>query len=84
MSGTVAAIGGFVDLADGPKHPAFPGVGFITMPELSWRRFDDPSEIVATGQRVTCEVLAFDTTIDLPGGRLALSRGKPYISPSMF
>lgn len=65
LSGTVAAIetfGVFVDLDDGPQHPTFPGVGFITMPELSWRRFEDPSEIVSTGQPVTCEVLAFDTT----------------------
>ena len=65
LSGTVAAIerfGVFVDLDDGPKHPAFPGVGFITIPELSWRRFEDPSEVISTGQHVTCEVLAFDTT----------------------
>ncbi|BCY11723.1 S1 RNA-binding domain-containing protein [Actinoplanes sp. L3-i22] len=64
MSGTVAAIesfGVFVDLDDGPKHPAFPGVGFITIPELSWRSFEDTFAIVAIGQRVTCEVLAFDT-----------------------
>jgi small subunit ribosomal protein S1 len=65
LSGTVAAIerfGVFVDLDDGPKHPTFPGVGFITMPELSWRTFEDPSEIISTGQHVTCEVLDFDTT----------------------
>lgn len=65
LSGTVAAIerfGIFVDLDEGPKHPVFPGVGFITMPELSWRRFEDPSEIVSMGQHITCEVLAFDTT----------------------
>lgn len=65
LSGAVAAIepfGVFVDLDDGPKHPAFPGVGFITMPELSWRRFEDASEVVSTGQRVTCEVLVFDTS----------------------
>jgi ribosomal protein S1 len=64
LSGTVAAIkrfGVFVDLDDGPKHPVFPGVGFITIPELSWRWFQDPAEIVSTGQRVTCEVLVFDT-----------------------
>ncbi|MEU6721314.1 S1 RNA-binding domain-containing protein [Nonomuraea sp. NPDC046802] len=64
LSGTVAAIerfGIFVDLDDGPKHPVFPGVGFITMPELSWHRFEDPSEIVSMGQHIACEVLAFDT-----------------------
>jgi ribosomal protein S1 len=65
LSGTVAAIkrfGVFVDLDDGPKHPMFPGVGFITIPELSWRWFEDPAEIVSVSQRVTCEVLVFDTT----------------------
>jgi small subunit ribosomal protein S1 len=65
LSGTVAAIesfGIFVDLDDGPKHPVFPGVGFITMPELSWRRCEDASEIVSMGQHITCEVLTFDTT----------------------
>ncbi|SHN38714.1 S1 RNA-binding domain-containing protein [Cryptosporangium aurantiacum] len=65
LTGTVAAVesfGIFVDLDEGPKHPSFPGVGFITMPELSWRSFEDPFEIVAVGQYVTCEVLAFDTS----------------------
>ncbi|MEU8364343.1 S1 RNA-binding domain-containing protein [Nonomuraea sp. NPDC048882] len=65
LAGTVAAIerfGIFVDLDDGPRHPLLPGVGFITMPELSWRRFEDPSEIVSIGQRITCEFLAFDTS----------------------
>ncbi|MFJ5219720.1 S1 RNA-binding domain-containing protein [Streptomyces sp. NPDC088354] len=43
LSGKVAAIerfGVFVSLDDGPDHPVFPGVGFITIPELSWRRID--------------------------------------------
>lgn len=65
LSGTVAAIerfGVFVDLDDGPKHPVFPGVGFITIPELSWRWSQDPSEIISIGERITCEVLAFDTS----------------------
>ncbi|MGW1376991.1 hypothetical protein ACWD6P_22365, partial [Streptomyces sp. NPDC002446] len=38
LAGAVAAIerfGVFVALDDGPDHPVFPGVGFITMPELS-------------------------------------------------
>ncbi|MEV0143475.1 MULTISPECIES: S1 RNA-binding domain-containing protein [unclassified Nonomuraea] len=64
LSGTVAAIerfGVFVDLDDGPDHPVFPGVGFITMPELSWHRFEDPSEVVSVGEHITCEVLVFDT-----------------------
>ncbi|GAA4192758.1 hypothetical protein GCM10022252_34660 [Streptosporangium oxazolinicum] len=64
LSGTVAAIerfGVFVDLDDGPDHPVFPGVGFITMTELSWHRFEDPSEVVSVGEHVTCEVLVLDT-----------------------
>ena len=64
LSGTVAAIerfGVFVALDDGPGHPVFPGVGFITMPELSWRRFEAASDVVRVGQRVSCEFLQFDT-----------------------
>ncbi|XVQ09480.1 S1 RNA-binding domain-containing protein [Spirillospora sp. CA-255316] len=41
---------------------AVPGVGFVTVPELSWRRFDDASEVVRIGQRVTGEFLQFDTS----------------------
>ncbi|MGW6921702.1 S1 RNA-binding domain-containing protein [Streptomyces sp. NPDC054950] len=65
LTGTVAAIerfGVFVALGEGPDHPVFPGVGFITYPELSWRRFEAASEVVAVGQRVSCEFLQFDTT----------------------
>jgi ribosomal protein S1 len=64
LSGTVAAIesfGVFVDLDDGPDHPIFPGVGFIAMPEMSWHRFNDPSEVVSVGEHITCEFLVFDT-----------------------
>ncbi|GIE34901.1 hypothetical protein Ait01nite_079460 [Actinoplanes italicus] len=64
LSGTVAAIerfGVFVDLDEGPKHPVLPGVGFVTIPELSWRWFEDPSEVVSVGQHVTGEFLVFDT-----------------------
>ncbi|MFG2895421.1 S1 RNA-binding domain-containing protein [Streptomyces sp. NPDC048248] len=64
LSGTVAAIeqfGVFVDLDDGPGHPTFPGVGFLTIPELSWRRIDTPTDDVEVGQRVSCEFLDFDT-----------------------
>ena len=64
LSGTVAAIerfGVFVALDEGPGHPVHPGVGFITHPELSWRRFEAASEVVAVGQRVSCEFLQFDT-----------------------
>ncbi|WP_432188042.1 S1 RNA-binding domain-containing protein [Streptomyces sp. Tue6028] len=64
LSGTVAAIerfGVFVALDEGPEHPVFPGVGFITIPELSWRRIEAVSDVVQVGQRVSCEFLQFDT-----------------------
>ncbi|MET9087143.1 S1 RNA-binding domain-containing protein [Streptomyces sp. NPDC004237] len=64
LSGTVAAIerfGVFVALDEGPEHPVYPGVGFITHPELSWRRFEAASDVVEVGQRVSCEFLQFDT-----------------------
>ncbi|MGW1192349.1 S1 RNA-binding domain-containing protein [Streptomyces sp. NPDC002559] len=64
LSGTVAAIerfGVFVALDDGPPHPTLPGVGFLNLPELSWRRFDDPADVVQAGQRVSCEFIGFDT-----------------------
>ncbi|HEY4460729.1 MAG TPA: S1 RNA-binding domain-containing protein [Pseudonocardiaceae bacterium] len=64
LAGRVAALeqfGVFVALDDGPAHPVFPGVGFITYPELSWRRFEAASDVVAVGQRVSCEFLQFDT-----------------------
>lgn len=64
VAGTVAAIerfGVFVALDEGPGHPVHPGVGFITYPELSWRRVEAASEVVEIGQRVSCEFLQFDT-----------------------
>ncbi|MFI9724529.1 S1 RNA-binding domain-containing protein [Streptomyces sp. NPDC052396] len=64
LSGRVASIerfGVFVALDDGPDHPVFPGVGFIALPELSWRRFETASEILHVGQRVSCVFLQFDT-----------------------
>ncbi|WP_327732506.1 S1 RNA-binding domain-containing protein [Streptomyces nojiriensis] len=64
LTGTIAAIepfGVFVALDSGPDHPSFPGVGFITYPELSWTPFDEASEVVHIGQRVSCEFLQFDT-----------------------
>ncbi|WP_306425758.1 S1 RNA-binding domain-containing protein [Streptomyces sp. CS159] len=64
LTGTVATIesfGVFVTLDEGPDHPVYPGVGFITYPELSWRRFEAASEVVEVGQRVCCEFLQFDT-----------------------
>ncbi|MFE3942367.1 S1 RNA-binding domain-containing protein [Streptomyces sp. NPDC059118] len=65
LSGRIASIqrfGVFVALDSGPDHPVFPGVGFITIPGLSWRHFEDASDIVQVGQRVSCEFLQFDTT----------------------
>ncbi|MEU5660027.1 S1 RNA-binding domain-containing protein [Streptomyces sp. NPDC047737] len=64
LSGTIAAIepfGVFVALDDGPAHPVFPGVGFISVAELSWHYFEKATEIVQVGQRVSCEFLQFDT-----------------------
>ncbi|MFH8573217.1 S1 RNA-binding domain-containing protein [Streptomyces sp. NPDC017993] len=64
LSGTVAAIkqfGVFVDLDDGPDHPTLPGVGFISIPELSWRRINSPTDVIEVGQGVSCEFLQFDT-----------------------
>ncbi|WP_189261456.1 S1 RNA-binding domain-containing protein [Streptomyces fuscichromogenes] len=64
LTGTVAAIesfGVFVALDEGPEHPVYPGVGFITYPELSWRHFEAASDVVEVGQRVSCEFLQFDT-----------------------
>ncbi|MBD0738692.1 S1 RNA-binding domain-containing protein [Streptomyces sp. CBMA29] len=64
LSGTVTAIepfGVFVALDNGPTHPLFPGVGFITYPELAWQSFDEATDVVQVGQRVTCEFLQFDT-----------------------
>ncbi|MFI0424761.1 S1 RNA-binding domain-containing protein [Spongiactinospora sp. 9N601] len=43
------------------KGSVYPGVGFITVPELSWQYFDEVSEVVEIGQRVTCSVLCCDT-----------------------
>ncbi|HEY3869726.1 MAG TPA: S1 RNA-binding domain-containing protein [Actinocrinis sp.] len=65
LPGTVAAIerfGVFVGLDHGPAHPIFPGVGFITLPELSWRSFEAATDVVEVGRRVLCEFLQFDTT----------------------
>ncbi|MFJ3176684.1 S1 RNA-binding domain-containing protein [Streptomyces roseus] len=64
LSGTVAAVerfGVFVALDEGPEHPVFPGVGFNTIPELSWQRFEEVSDIVRVGERVSCAFLYFDT-----------------------
>jgi small subunit ribosomal protein S1 len=65
LSGTIAEVrdfGVFVALDDGPPHPVFSGVGFITIPELSWSWFEDPTEVVRVGQRVTCRFVDFDTS----------------------
>ncbi|MGI5350622.1 S1 RNA-binding domain-containing protein [Streptomyces sp. CA-250714] len=64
LSGTVAAIerfGVFVALDEGPAHPVYPGVGFITIPELSWLHIEAVEDVVRVGQRVSCEFLQFDT-----------------------
>ncbi|MFI6006923.1 S1 RNA-binding domain-containing protein [Streptomyces sp. NPDC051366] len=60
--GSIERFGVFVALDDGPDHPVFPGVGFITIPELSWRHVETASDVVQVGHRVSCEFLQFDTT----------------------
>ncbi|MFG2342006.1 S1 RNA-binding domain-containing protein [Streptomyces yangpuensis] len=60
--GSIERFGVFVALDDGPDHPVFPGVGFITIPELSWGHFEAASDVVQVGRRVRCEFLQFDTT----------------------
>lgn len=60
-TGEVSALmpfGVFVRL-DG--QPSGHGCGLIRVPELSWRDFGHPSEIVAVGERLTARVLAVDT-----------------------
>jgi small subunit ribosomal protein S1 len=64
LTGTVAAIkpfGVFVALDDGPEHPVFPGVGFVTWPELTWGHIEAMTDVVRVGQRVSGEFLVFDT-----------------------
>lgn len=49
---SVADFGVFVDLGG--------AVGFITVPNLSWRRIDHPSQVVQEGQEVVGAVLSVD------------------------
>lgn len=65
LTGRVADIqnfGVFIALDEGPPHPSFPGVGFVTIPELAWEYFEEAADVVRIGQRVRGEFLAFDTT----------------------
>ncbi len=65
LSGVVAAteqFGVFVALDDGPSHPTLPGVGFITVPDLSWRRINAVTDVVHVGDRITCIFIQFDVT----------------------
>lgn len=66
VTGTVSEtqpFGVFVRLdGEPPGLPTgLPGTGFINVPELSWSRFRETSDIVTVGQRVTTEVLGSDT-----------------------
>lgn len=64
VTGTVAAVhnfGVFVRLDGEPAHPAYPGTGFIRVPDLTWSRIDHPEDVVRPGQRVTGEVIGTDT-----------------------
>lgn len=65
LTGTVADVqnfGVFIALDDGPPHPSYPGVGFVTIPELTWEPFDEVTDVVHVGQRVRGEFRQFDTT----------------------
>ncbi|WP_433469809.1 S1 RNA-binding domain-containing protein [Spirillospora sp. CA-128828] len=65
LTGRVADIqnfGVFIALDEGPPHPVYPGVGFVTIPELAWEHFDEAADVVRVGQRVRGEFLAFDTS----------------------
>ncbi|MGR6924148.1 S1 RNA-binding domain-containing protein [[Actinomadura] parvosata] len=57
----VQSFGVFVTLDEWPPHPTYPGVGFVSIPELSWTRFEQVTDVVQVGQRVRGKVLAFDT-----------------------
>ncbi|MGW0410357.1 S1 RNA-binding domain-containing protein [Streptomyces collinus] len=56
LTGTVSAIASFgvtfVDIGDFDA--------MINLPELSWRPFDHPSDIVSVGQEITAEILDVD------------------------
>jgi len=56
----IKPFGVFVALDDSPPHHFFPGVGFVTHPELAWGHFESMSDVVWVGQRVQGEFLAFD------------------------
>ncbi|MEU9321601.1 S1 RNA-binding domain-containing protein [Streptomyces sp. NPDC048295] len=49
-----------MSLDNGPDHPIFPGVGFITVAELSWQHVEAISDVVRVGQHVSCEFFQFD------------------------
>ncbi|MFF0746891.1 S1 RNA-binding domain-containing protein [Streptomyces sp. NPDC004111] len=81
LSGEVASIetfGVFVALDDGPGHPVFPGVGFISVAELAWPRFEAISDVVTVGERITCEFLQFDTTNGEARLSLRATRPDPF------
>ncbi|MEV1009712.1 S1 RNA-binding domain-containing protein [Streptomyces sp. NPDC049881] len=83
LSGTVASLqrfGVFVALDEGPAHPVFPGVGFITIPQLSWHRVEEASDVVSTGQRVSCAFLQFDTWNGEARLSLRATRPDPFLA----
>ncbi|MEU2264349.1 hypothetical protein ABZ557_29680 [Streptomyces sp. NPDC019645] len=81
LTDTVAAVepfGVFVAWGDGPDHPLFPGVGFLTFPEPSRRSFEDVAEIVQTGQRVSCVFVRLDTWNGEAGLSLRATQSDPF------
>lgn len=65
ITGTVTDIASFgVTFVDIGGH-----IAMINIPELSWRRVGDPSDVVAVGQTITTEIL----DVDIERGRVSLS-----------
>ncbi|MFE1349787.1 S1 RNA-binding domain-containing protein [Streptomyces sp. NPDC058757] len=52
----------------------------IDLPELSWRRFDHPSDVVAVGQEISAEVIDVDMTRERVSLSLKALRPDPLVS----
>ncbi|MFD8473062.1 S1 RNA-binding domain-containing protein [Streptomyces globisporus] len=50
----------------------------INIPELSWRPFDHPSDVISVGQEVTAEVLGVDMTRERVSLSLRAVQGDPW------
>ncbi|MBM4326859.1 MAG: 30S ribosomal protein S1 [Deltaproteobacteria bacterium] len=65
----LAKFGAFVDIGGAE--------GLIPLSELSWRRVEDPAEVLQVGQRLNVKVLS----IDWGNGRISLSRKQTLDDP---